>query len=343
MADLIDEQRGMYPATDFSHNRVGEPVTGGRARREKAATGWSREAFLYRAASIANASDSADAAAKGILLELCRSGGWTFGRAYLRISADRATDGRWLIVTTGIPPLPAGFAAGEMLSAMELPAGSLAHTALTQDRGVAATTDYIAGLRAGCAVPVRYHGRVLGVFEVYTPGALPRERGLLDALLEAGEQLALVMVRRWNQRATLRQQQELAHTARLASMRELARNLAHEVNQPLAAVVSYAGGALQLLEQGRADPAKLKRALEQVGVQAKRASRIIQDFREFLRREEMRHEKLDLRLLISEAVALVESAAREAGVTLQLRLPPMLPPIEGDPVQLQQVLINLMH
>lgn len=343
MADLIDEQRGMYPATDFSHNRVGKPVTGGRARREKAATGWSREAFLYRAASIANASDSADAAAKGILLELCRSGGWTFGRAYLRISADRATDGRWLIVTTGIPPLPAGFAAGEMLSAMELPAGSLAHTALTQDRGVAATTDYIAGLRAGCAVPVRYHGRVLGVFEVYTPGALPRERGLLDALLEAGEQLALVMVRRWNQRATLRQQQELAHTARLASMRELARNLAHEVNQPLAAVVSYAGGALQLLEQGRADPAKLKRALEQVGVQAKRASRIIQDFREFLRREEMRHEKLDLRLLISEAVALVESAAREAGVTLQLRLPPMLPPIEGDPVQLQQVLINLMH
>src|SRR5690606_1911729 len=127
------------------------------------------------------------------------------------------------------------------------------------------------------------------------------------------------------------------------SMRELARNLAHEVNQPLAAVVSYAGGALQLLEQGRADPAKLKRALEQVGVQAKRASRIIQDFREFLRREEMRHEKLDLRLLVSEAVALVESAAREAGVTLQLRLPPALPSIEGDPVQLQQVLINLMH
>lgn len=340
MTDVIDDQLGMLSSKNAGRRRSSDvgSRTASSTRRGAQTGNVSREQLLYRTASIANAADSAEAAAESILAELCSGGVWKRGHAYLQISSDGAVGGRWLVV-----------AAGGQSSLASMPAVSfgpaertLAHTALTQDRGIVETFDGNDGFGAGCAVPIRYRGRVLGALELHAVRCMPWERGLLDVLIEIGEQLAHVIVRGWNQRDALRQQQELSQTGRLASMRELARNLAHEVNQPLAAVVSYAGGALQLLEQGRADPDKLKRALEQVGIQAKRASRIIQDFREFLRREDMRHERLDLRVLVRETVALVETSAREAGATLNLRLPAEVPEIEGDPVQLQQVLINLL-
>lgn len=319
-----------------------QPVSAGLGNKRRAAH-WVASELLYRAASLANAADSTDVAARDILLELCRTGYWTVGRAYLRIGNEQGVESRWLVVTAGPAPLPRPWQAGEQLLAAGPRQQTLAHTAWVQDRGVAESVDFLEGLSSGVAVPIRHLGRVLGVIELYSADALPQEPGLLDTLLEVGEQLAQVLMRQRSHREALRQQQELLHIGRLASMRELARNLAHEVNQPLAAVVSYAGGALQLLEQGRAEPDKLKRALEQVGVQAKRASNIIQEFREFLRREDMRHERLDLRALVGETAALMASVVREAGANLVVKLPPELPEVEGDPVQLQQVLINLLY
>lgn len=318
-----------------------QPSSAGASRRRTAP--WAANELLYRVASIANAADSTDAAARDILLELCRTGYWVAGRAFLRIGNDHSLDSRWLMVATGTTTLPPGWQAGEQLLATGPEEKTLAHIAWEQNRGVAQSVDYLAGLSSGVAVPIRHLGRVLGVIELYSPDALPKEPGLLDTLMEMGEQLAQVLIRQRSHREALRQQQELLHIGRLASMRELARNLAHEVNQPLAAVVSYAGGALQLIEQGRAKPEKLKRALEQVGVQAKRASNIIQEFREFLRREDMRHERLDLCSLVNETALLMENVVREAGANLVVKLPQELPEVEGDPVQLQQVLINLMY
>lgn len=322
-------------------NLDNQPTSTGRGKRR--AAGWASGELLYRAASIANAADSTDAAARDILLELCRTGYWAVGRAFFRVGNDHSIDSRWLVVTAGPAPLPPSWQVGEQLLAVGPAEKTLAHVALEEDRGVAESVDDLEGLSSGVAAPIRHLGRVLGVIELYGAGALPQEPGLLDALVEIGEQLAQVLIRQRSHREALRQQQELLHIGRLASMRELARNLAHEVNQPLAAVVSYAGGALQLLEQGRAEPDKLKRALEQVGVQAKRASNIIQEFREFLRREDMRHERLDLRALVDDTAMLMANVVREAGANLVVKLPAELPEVEGDPVQLQQVLINLMY
>ena len=345
MMNLMNEQLSFLPLKWVVHNRKTDlnknsAISAGRKQR---VTGWSRSELLYRAASIANAADSIEVAARNILAEFCRTGLWTLGRIYLRVSSDHSVNGRWLVITAGAAPLPPGWEAGEQFTSADPAEGTLAHTAWKQDRGLVASIDFLEELSAGVAVPVRYLGRVLGAIELYSPGPLPHERGLLDTLLEVGGQLAQVLIRQRNHRAALRQQQELLHIGRLASLRELARNLAHEVNQPLAAVVSYAGGALQLLEQGRADPDKLKRALEQVGVQAKRASNIIQDFRESLRREDMRHERLDLRALVAETAALMEGVVREVGATMRVKLPTEVSAVEGDPVQLQQVLLNLMH
>lgn len=302
----------------------------------------SHATLFYRVARIANGAASAETAARDILNELCRDGAWSAGRIFLK-HCRPGMESRWVVTAwTASPDLP-GLASGEKVAANGPVEPSLAHAAWMQDKSIATTVADFDGLHAGVAVPLRHGTRVFGALELYSVGALPMQRGLMDTLLQIGELLAQVIVREKAHRETLKQQQELLHIGRLASMGELARNLAHEVNQPLAAVVSYAGGALQLLDQGRADPEKLKRALEQVGVQAKRAANIIQEFRGFLRREDMRHEQMDLCALVRETAALMEGAVQDVGATMQLDLPEDIPAVEGDPVQLQQVLINLIY
>lgn len=309
---------------------------------ERSVANGTHATLVYRAAKIANAAASAESAARDILKELCREDAWIAGRVFLQ-HCRAGMESRWFVVTQAASPIFLGFLSGEQITANGPTEPTLAHAAWMQDRGVAATVTGVDGPHAGVAVPLRHGARIFGALELYAAGALPMQHGLLDTLLQVGELLAQVIVREKAHRETLKQQQELLHVGRLASMGELARNLAHEVNQPLAAVVSYAGGALQLLEQGRADPEKLKRALEQVGAQAKRAANIIQEFREFLRREDMRHEQMDLCALVRETATLMESAVADVGATMQVNLPADIPAVEGDPVQLQQVLINLIY
>ena len=295
-------------------------------------------ALLYTCARTANAADRADSATREIIYLVTKATGWPAGRACLRLSASADSD-RWLVVVAGAPVLPADLAVEGLSGVGPSETGrlALAEGGIRMQPGTAGNPGRI-------ALPIRQgEGEPMGVIEFYCDRAVSLEPALEEALIEISDQLARVTVRGWAQRADLRQQAELALTARLASMRELARNLAHEVNQPLAAVVGYAGGALQLLEQGRADEDKMRRALEQVGVQAKRASGIIQEFREFLRREDARQDRVDLRQLVDSAVALAADAARETGVTVRLDMPPSLPAVVGDPVQLQQVLINLIQ
>jgi signal transduction histidine kinase len=299
-------------------------------------------ALLYASASIANAAESAEGAAAQIIALVLNETGWTAGRAFIRLSNDGHGGGRWLLVSGGEPSLPKELAGAERLTAEGPAAGSLAATALA-DGDVHCETSASRGLRCGCAVPIRKGEAILGVLEFYSEHTGEIGVEFKRALGEVAGHLGHVIARGWTLRASVRQQGELAQNGRLASMRELARNLAHEVNQPLAAVVAYAGGALQLLEQGRGDEQKMRRALEQIGLQAKRASGIIQEFREFLRREDPRHERLDVAALIRGAVDLLEDAAQEHGIAIALDLPADLPTIVGDPVQLQQVLINVMQ
>src|SRR5690625_3737434 len=163
MTDATDQQLALFSSQHRGRHRTSDSATSRRGRKKPL---WAADAFLYRTASIANASDSIEAAAWGILLELCRSGNWSFGRAYLKVSADPATAGRWLAVTTNTQPRNAvddGIVVG-------VPEDSLAHLALTQDRGIAGISDCIEGLRAGCAVPVRHQGRVPGAGEVRAAG-----------------------------------------------------------------------------------------------------------------------------------------------------------------------------
>ena len=137
-------------------------------------------------------------------------------------------------------------------------------------------------------------------------------------------------------------QAELAHISRLSTMGELAAGLAHELNQPLAAIINYTRGALRRIRSGSVTFDDLIRPIEQSAEQATRAGQIIRRVRDFVSRKEPRRSTADVGELIEGALGLVEHAAREHDVTVALELPEALPLVIADRVQIQQVVINLV-
>lgn len=143
-----------------------------------------------------------------------------------------------------------------------------------------------------------------------------------------------------------RQQEKLQASARLATMGEIASTLAHELNQPLAAISSYTTGALNMIENSAAkgkqlDPEVLKPALEKASTQAQRAGHIIRSVHTFVKRREPSREPLSVQSLIDSVMTLVELQARQFFVHLQVQIDPGLPSVLADRVMLEQVLLNL--
>jgi two-component system, LuxR family, sensor histidine kinase DctS len=139
------------------------------------------------------------------------------------------------------------------------------------------------------------------------------------------------------------QQDSLQRTARLVTMGEMASTLAHELNQPLAAIASYGAGCLNLVRAQKPDPARLTEALEKLGGQAQRAGQIIRRVHDFVRKSEPKIAPNPVDAMLRECIAFAETETRKAGVTVELDLPPDLPEVEADPILIQQVLINLMR
>ena len=139
-----------------------------------------------------------------------------------------------------------------------------------------------------------------------------------------------------------RSQSELAHATRLTTLGELSASIAHEVNQPLAAIVTSGGAALRFLARDPPNLGEVKDALTQMVSDGKRASEIIQRIRALTRKSEAQTISVNLNQLIQEAAVLLEREFSDNGVTLSLDLAPDLPVVLGDAVQLQQVIINLM-
>jgi two-component system sensor kinase FixL len=139
-------------------------------------------------------------------------------------------------------------------------------------------------------------------------------------------------------------QSELVHVSRLSAMGEMASALAHELNQPLAAISNYMKGARKLLA-GSADPnaSKIEPALDRAAEQAIRAGQIIRRLRDFVSRGESEKRVESLSKLIEEAGALGLAGAREQNVQLRFRLTPEADLVLADRVQIQQVLVNLFR
>lgn len=144
--------------------------------------------------------------------------------------------------------------------------------------------------------------------------------------------------------AEARQRQaELAHVSRLSTMGEMASGLAHELNQPLAAISIYMQGSLRRLRAGTIDPHELEEALGRVASQAERAGEIIRRLRNFVRKREPKRTSAQANHLVRDVVALMETEIRQHSVNVQLELTPDLPAVVVDPVQIEQVVLNLVR
>ena len=141
----------------------------------------------------------------------------------------------------------------------------------------------------------------------------------------------------------LRQQrEELAHLTRVSTMGELAASLAHELNQPLTAILSNAQAAQRFLSSNPADIEEVRDVLRDIVEDNSRASEVIRRIRALVKKEELEFRSLDLTSIIREIVLLLHSDAALRNVRVSLDFSSDLPHVRGDKVQLQQVLLNLM-
>jgi len=186
--------------------------------------------------------------------------------------------------------------------------------------------EVLARRKGGAAFPV-----FLSV-GVVPDGATPRFLGFVRDLTPEHE------AREQQQR--LRERLILA--SRLAMVGEIATGIAHEVNQPLAAITNYAWASQRLLRESEPDIAEVRTALQEIGIQATRAADIIRRLRLLARGPQMRRELTSANLLVLELAQLARSDATRHDVRYELELAEHLPPVNLDANQIQQALLNLL-
>ena len=152
-----------------------------------------------------------------------------------------------------------------------------------------------------------------------------------------------ITARRQAEEAARRRQAELAHVLRLTTVNEMATTLAHDISQPLTAILNYTGACLGHLEHDGAARPEMQAAVMGIKEQAMHARAVIARLRDFLRKREPSRERVNLNALVEDAARLAGREAQERHVALRLGLAPGLPPVQADPVQLEQVVLNLVH
>jgi len=137
-------------------------------------------------------------------------------------------------------------------------------------------------------------------------------------------------------------QAELAHATRVMTMGELVSSIAHEVNQPLAAIATYGNACLRFLSGDPPNLTRSRQAIESIVSDSIRAGEVIQRIRALVKRTGPEHVRLDINEVVREVVHLARTELLNRKVSLQLELQAELQPVEGDRVQLQQVVLNLV-
>jgi PAS domain S-box-containing protein len=148
--------------------------------------------------------------------------------------------------------------------------------------------------------------------------------------------------RRQSEDAVRRAQDELAHVTRVMSMGELTASIVHELNQPLAAIVANAGACLRWLDREVPDLDEARRAAERIASDGTRAGDVARGIRAFSKRAALQKSWLSMNTVIEDVLPLSRSEVLRHQASLRLALSPALPPVLGDRVQLQQVILNLV-
>lgn len=172
------------------------------------------------------------------------------------------------------------------------------------------------------------------IIEAPLINALGLQTGWMSAFLDISEQRRIEELSRASQ-------ERLQATARLATVGEMASLLSHELNQPLAAISSYATGSLNMIRGGPHEVADLELAMRRIAEQAERAGKVIKSVHDFVRRRDQEREPVAPQALLDAIMPLVSLQARKLGVRVQLKLQDGLPQVLCDRTMVEQVLLNL--
>ena len=199
------------------------------------------------------------------------------------------------------------------------------------------------GIRSGVGTPLRAGGALVGVL---TLAVLRREQSWSSDLIARIEFVggvfaaALSNHRGEVEREALRR--DLTHVGRVSSMGELAASIAHELNQPLTAILSNAQVAQQLLGGQPIDLTELREILADIVADDRRAGEVIRRLREFVRKGETRRDRVDVNTVVEDVLGLVRNDAMVRNVAVMTELAPDAPAVRADRIQLQQVVLNLV-
>lgn len=225
----------------------------------------------------------------------------------------------------------------------------LALSLLRQGRDFVALDDiHRSGQDAACgavlAAPVIREGN-LSACLVFS-GPTPRERGFsdvdVDILLLMAGWLGSALEKREISRLAEEHQLQLAHVTRLSSMGEMATGIAHELNQPLTAIINYANGCARLIRRKPGETTELERAIGLIGHDARRAAEIIRRLREFLQHGDLRIETFPLSNCVGNALEMLGGRLRQLGVKVGRHEDLADGQVHADQIQIEQVVINLL-
>ena len=135
---------------------------------------------------------------------------------------------------------------------------------------------------------------------------------------------------------------ELSHLSRVALIGEMSASIAHELNQPLAGIVSNAGAGRRFIDRGNVDLQEIRELLADIGADARRASDVVRGIRGMIKKEQMGRQRINLNDIVTNVVHILSSDALLHWCELKTSLDTNLPMVEADPIQIQQVLINLV-
>jgi two-component system, NtrC family, sensor kinase len=203
------------------------------------------------------------------------------------------------------------------------------------------------GMVAFAGFPLLVEERLVGVLAMFARKSLGQDT--LEALENVADTIAQGIERkrgeeklRESEEALRAREAELAHLTRVMTLGEVASSIAHEINQPLGAIVNYGSACLRLIRSGSADLADITSALSEIVNDANRASDIIARIRALSKKVPPAMEALQVRDLVTDILSLVRHELTGRRIGLETVLPEDLSPVLGDRIQLQQVLLNLV-
>jgi len=199
------------------------------------------------------------------------------------------------------------------------------------------------GIKSQVEIPLKAAGALLGTLRFSTLGV---ERVWPDELVQRlqllGEVFANILARRQSEIEAQRLRHDLSHVARVSTMGELTASLAHELNQPLTAILSNAQAAQDILESTPVNLEEIRQILADIVEDDKRAGEVIRRLRGLLKKDNLEITALDVNEIVGEVARLVSGDAVLRSVSVRLELAERLPAVQGDRVQLQQVILNLI-